>query len=73
MKQSSSEPKKLWGVSPNVFFLGWVSFLTDVSSEMIFNVFPLFLSHVLGMGALFIGLTEGLGDSVATILKVSRG
>jgi MFS family permease len=73
MKQSSSEPKKLWGVSPNVFFLGWVSFLTDVSSEMIFNVFPLFLSHVLGMGALFIGLIEGLGDSVATILKVSSG
>ncbi len=73
MKQDSSEPKRFFGVSHNVFFLGWVSFLTDVSSEMIFNVFPLFLSHVLGMGALFIGVTEGLGDSVATILKVSSG
>jgi MFS family permease len=73
MKQASREPKRFRGVSHNVFFLGWVSFLTDVSSEMIFNVFPLFLSHVLGMGALFIGITEGLGDSVATILKVSSG
>ena len=73
MEQLSSEKKRIFGVSRNVFFLGWVSFLTDVSSEMIFNVFPLFLSHVLGVGAIFIGLIEGLGDSVATILKVAGG
>jgi len=68
-----ADEKGLWGVSRNVFFLGWVSFLTDVSSEMIFHMFPLFLSHVLGMGAAFIGLTEGLGDSAATILKLVGG
>ena len=73
MGRLSSEKKRIFGVSRNVFFLGWVSFLTDVSSEMIFNVFPLFLSHVLGVGAIFIGLIEGLGDSVATILKVAGG
>ena len=32
--------RKIWGVSPNVFFLGIVSFLTDVSSEMIFTLVP---------------------------------
>jgi len=69
----SKIPKKFFGVSHNVFFLGWVSFLTDVSSDMIFNVFPLFLSHVLGVGAAFIGIIEGLGDSMATILKVVSG
>lgn len=79
MKQANSEPdfskisKEYFGVSRNVFFLGWVSFLTDVSSEMIFNVFPLFLSHVLGVGATFIGVIEGLGDSAATVLKVMSG
>ena len=79
MKQANSGPnftknsKKYFGVSRNVFFLGWVSFLTDVSSEMIFNVFPLFLSHVLGVGAIFIGVIEGLGDSAATVLKVMSG
>jgi MFS family permease len=73
MKQAKGKPKSFWGVGRNVFFLGWVSFLTDVSSEMIFNVFPLFLSHVLGVGATFIGVIEGLGDSVATILKVASG
>jgi len=65
--------KRFLGVSRNVFFLGWVSFLTDVSSEMMFHMFPLFLSHVLGVGAAFIGLIEGLGDSAATILKVASG
>jgi MFS family permease len=73
MKQAASQPKKVLGVSRNVFFLGWVSFLTDVSSDMIFNVLPLFLSNVLGVGTAFIGLIEGLGDSAATILKVASG
>ena len=73
MKRATSQPKKVLGVSRNVFFLGWVSFLTDVSSEMILNVLPLFLSNVLGVGTAFIGLIEGLGDSAATILKIASG
>jgi len=68
-----AESKGIWGVSRNVFFLGWVSFLTDTSSEMIFNVFPLFLAHVLGVGATFIGLIEGVAESTATLLKLVSG
>jgi len=67
MKQD--DRKGIWGVSRNVFFLGWASFLSD----MIFNMFPLFLSQVLGVGATFIGLIEGLGDSAATALKLVSG
>ncbi|MBE0416035.1 MAG: MFS transporter [Dehalococcoidia bacterium] len=70
--EQADNSKKVWGVSRNVFFLGWVSFLTDVSSEMIFNMFPLFLLK-LGVGPAFIGLIEGLGDSAATILKIVSG
>jgi len=73
MEPVSSERKRFFGVSRNVFALGWVSFLTDVSTDMIFNVFPLFLSHVLGVGTAFIGLIEGIGDSAATMLKVVSG
>ena len=65
--------KGIWGVNRNVFFLGWVSFLTDTSSDMIFNMFPLFLSHILGVGATFIGLIEGVGESTATVLKLVSG
>jgi MFS family permease len=65
--------KGFWGVSRNVFFLGWVSFLTDVSSEMIFNMFPLFLMYVLKVGTPMIGLIEGLGEGSATILRLASG
>jgi MFS family permease len=71
VKQMSSVRR--FGVSRNVFFLGWVSFLTDLSSDMIFTMLPLFLMNVLGVGAAFIGLIEGLGESTATVLKVGSG
>jgi len=61
------------GLSRNVFVLGWVSFLTDVSSEMIFTALPLFLSNILGVGTFFIGLIEGLGESAANVLKIASG
>jgi len=70
---SKRERGKAFGVSRNVFFLGWVSFLTDVSSEMIFNLLPLFLMNVLGAGTAIIGFIEGLGDSAATLLKIASG
>lgn len=66
-------PRKYLGVSRNVFVLGWVSFLTDLSSDMIFTVLPLFLMNVLGVGAAFIGVIEGLGDGASTVLKVGSG
>ena len=61
---------KPFGLSPNVFFLGVVSFLTDVSSEMIFTILPLFLFNVLGVGTVIIGLIEGIAESTATLVQV---
>ncbi len=56
----------------NIILLGVVSFLTDASSEMIMPLLPLFLAS-LGGGGLLIGIVGGLGDSVASILKVFSG
>ncbi|GAI50675.1 unnamed protein product, partial [marine sediment metagenome] len=39
--------RQILSLNPNVFFLGMVSLLTDVSSEMIFTLVPLFLANVL--------------------------
>jgi len=66
-------PRKYLGVGRNVFVLGWVSFLTDLSSDMMFTVLPLFLINVLGVGAASIGIIEGLGDGAATALKMVSG
>ena len=53
--------------------LGWVSFFTDVSSEMIAPFLPLFLSTTLGAGALALGLVEGIADAVSALLKLAAG
>jgi len=53
--------------------LGLVSLLTDASSEMIYPLLPSFLTGVLGAGPAFVGLVEGLAESVASLAKVVSG
>ena len=67
------EKKSLFGLSKNVRNLGWVSFFNDVSSEMIFPLLPLFLTQVLGAGILFVGLIEGVAESISSFLKLFSG
>jgi MFS family permease len=57
----------------NVKALGWVSFLTDVHSEAILPLLPLFITQVLGLNRAFLGLIEGIADSTASLLKVASG
>ena len=57
----------------NVLFLGLVSLLTDISSEMVYPLLPLFLSGVLGVSIPFIGLIEGIAESTASLMKVVSG
>jgi MFS family permease len=45
----------------------------DISSEMIHSLLPLYLSVGLGVGALTIGLIEGLAESTALVVKVFSG
>ena len=65
--------KPIFGLNPNIFYLGLVSFLTDVSSELIFTLLPLFLANVLQTGTVIIGFIEGVAESTASILKVLSG
>ena len=71
--RDSKKKWKLWqGISLNVILLGVVSFLTDVSSEMIHPLLPMFIV-ALGGGGMAVGLIGGLGDSLSSILKVFAG
>jgi MFS family permease len=56
-----------------VLALGLVSLLTDVSSEMIYPLLPLFLTTVLGAGQTFVGLVEGVAESAASLTKLWSG
>jgi MFS family permease len=57
----------------NVMALSAVSFLTDVSSEMIYPLLPIFLTGVLGANASFIGAIEGAAETTAALLKLASG
>jgi MFS family permease len=62
-----------FGLSRNVFILGIVSFFNDLSSEMVYPLFPTFITEFLGAGAWFLGLVEGLADSIASLLNLFSG
>ncbi|AFZ33329.1 major facilitator superfamily MFS_1 (plasmid) [Gloeocapsa sp. PCC 7428] len=57
----------------NVWILGLGSLLTDISSEMIHSLLPLFLVSVLGASVLTVGLIEGVAEATASLLKVFSG
>jgi MFS family permease len=57
----------------NVWVLTATSFLTDISSEMLANLIPLFLANVLGVGTAVIGLIDGLAETTASLLKLYSG
>ena len=57
----------------NVWVVTITSFLTDVSSEMLVNLLPLFLTNVLGVGTAVVGLIEGVAETTASLLKVYSG
>jgi len=65
--------KKIFGLHPNVFFLGIVSFLTDISSEMIFTIIPLFLCNVLGAAANVVGIVGGITEGADAIIRIFSG
>lgn len=56
----------------NVILLSIVSFLNDISSEIILSVLPLFIL-ALGGGGFSIGLVGGFRDAIANLLKILSG
>lgn len=66
-------PEKNTRLHRNIWALSVVSLLTDVSSEMIFNLLPLFLYNILGTRTSVIGLIEGVAETTASFVKILSG
>jgi MFS family permease len=64
---------RLRRLHPNIWFLTIGSFLTDVSSEMLTNLIPLFLYNVLGVQTSIIGLIDGIAETTASLVKIYSG
>jgi len=69
----SNGEKRILGISWNVFLLGLVSFLNDMSSEMIAPIVPTYLTDVLGIGKVISGSMMGLIESLSSLFKVLFG
>lgn len=65
--------EKVKGLPRNVWAVSLTSFFMDISSEMVINILPLFLSNVLGVKTNIIGVIEGVAEATASILKVFSG
>jgi MFS family permease len=71
---------KLWArrsarlnVPRNVVMLGLVSMLTDVSSEMVATILPLYLVFTLGASPLALGAIDGTYRGAAALVQVASG
>jgi MFS family permease len=62
-----------FGVHPDIVKLGFVSLLTDLSSEMIFSVFAIFFTTIAGASTALLGMIEGLADLSASSLNYFAG
>ena len=73
MNASDAKKPAAFGLSKNVISMGTVSFLNDLSSDMIFPFIPAFVVTVLGGSAAFVGVIEGVADATQSILKIISG
>ena len=62
-----------FNIKRNVFVLGLVSLLNDVSNEMIRPLLPIFLTVTLGAPVAMVGLIEGMAKSIASFLEIGSG
>lgn len=69
----ADEDQRRQPLSPTIKTLGIVSMLSDVSSEMVYPLNPLFITRVLGAPAWVLGLIEGIAESTASLLKLYSG
>ena len=67
-EKSSKKP-----IATSILILGFVSFFTDIGTQMIYPILPLYLSSVLGATPAIIGIIEGIAESLASILRLFSG
>jgi MFS family permease len=71
---NQKEQQRGWRALPrNVWAVSITSFFMDISSEMVLNVLPLFLTNVLGVSTSIVGLIEGISEATSSLIKVFSG
>jgi MFS family permease len=71
--KAQSAVQTLRQLPKTVWLLGAISLLNDSASELVYPLLPLYLSSVLLAGPRFLGLMEGVAESLTAILKLAAG
>lgn len=56
-----------------VWLLGFVSLVTDISSEAVTAILPLYLTAVLGLSTIAYGVVDGLYQGVSALVRIAGG
>jgi MFS family permease len=73
MEKKVDEKKAARSSVRNLFALGFVSFFTDMSSEMVFSLLPTFLLGLPGSSRAVLGLIEGTAEALSYALRAVSG
>ncbi len=73
MEKKADEKKVERSSVRNLFALGFVSFFTDMSSEMVFSLLPTFLLGLPGSSRAVLGLIEGTAEALSYALRAVSG
>ncbi len=66
MRPITNSPQRI--ITKTIWVLSLVSLFTDMASEMLYPIMPVFLKHI-GFSVLLIGILEGLAEAVAGLTK----
>jgi MFS family permease len=65
--------KKPFRLSPVILWLGVVSMLTDVSSESVSAILPLYITGFLGLSTIAFGILDGINQGASAIVRIAAG
>ena len=74
LEPGAVEPvKRPFRLSPVIIWLGVVSMLTDVSSESVSAILPLYITGFLGLSTIAFGFLDGINQGASAIVRMAAG
>ncbi|MET3949942.1 MFS transporter [Arthrobacter sp. UYEF36] len=70
---TAGPPKTPFRLSPVILWLGVVSMLTDVSSESVSAILPLYITGFLGLSVIAFGILDGINQGASAIVRIAAG
>jgi MFS family permease len=68
-----NQPQRVFRLSPVILWLGIVSMFTDVSSESVSAVLPLYITGFLGLSTIAFGIIDGINQGASAIVRIAAG